>query len=178
MTAKIIGLTGKAQSGKDTVAKIIIEHLGKLNAIRIAFADEVKRICAAGLGIDIKQLEAKKQEPKIRRLLQRVGTDVFREYDEHVWINRGFEKIRMLKNYNNGILFIITDVRFLNEAEAIHKEGGLIWRISRNHQKQNKRIALHKSETEMDQIEPDYTLNNDGTVDELKEQVLSLLSSI
>jgi hypothetical protein len=50
---KIIGLTGKAGAGKDTVAQLALEWCGEngLNAERLAFADPLKVSAAACFGV-------------------------------------------------------------------------------------------------------------------------------
>ena len=88
----IIGLSGYAQTGKDTIAEHLVEHYG---FTRIAFADPIRQALYALdpiipdypiiPGIRLSWLldrsdweEVKRESPEIRRMLQRLGTEVAR----------------------------------------------------------------------------------------------------
>ena len=89
----IIGIIGKAFSGKSTVAKMV-QSVGLENGIlftRIAFADEVKRIARDCLFWD------GKKDERGRKLLQILGTECGRGYDPEVWV-------RHWKNYANRFI--------------------------------------------------------------------------
>ena len=77
----IIGLTGYARSGKDSVAKVLVDHYG---FIRLAFADpirdlllEVNPILDKGNRlsslVDEYGWDIAKAQPEVRRLLQTLG---------------------------------------------------------------------------------------------------------
>ena len=62
----IIGLSGKAGTGKDAVAKILVKEY---NFVRVAFADPLKRICKEIFGFSDEQLwgpSEKRNEPDKR----------------------------------------------------------------------------------------------------------------
>ena len=60
-----------------------------------------------------------------RKMLQQVGTDLFRnQLHPNTWVNATFA------NYHDNN-WIITDVRFPNELEAIKKHNGITIRINR-----------------------------------------------
>jgi hypothetical protein len=61
-----------------------------------------------------------------RYLLQRVGTECFREMWPEVWVTHLLNEIEKVEG-----LCVIDDVRFENEARAIREKGGLIWRLHR-----------------------------------------------
>lgn len=71
---------------------------------------------------------------------------------------------------------IMTDCRFKNEIDGITAAGGRVYRIKRPGY--DKPMFDHPSETEQLQIPDDRlagVIHNDGTLDDLKTKVLSLL---
>jgi hypothetical protein len=74
---------------------------------------------------------------------------------------------------NKGKNVIFTDVRFLDEARFIKKAGGIILRVVRDLENKD----THSSETETDKITADYTIYNNGSLEDLaNNQVLKTLS--
>lgn len=179
----LIGLAGYAGSGKDTVADILVEHRGYM---RIAFAD-ILRQCIRALNpiLECQSLhpteirvrdallaygyvEAKNRFSEYRRLLQAMGTEVGREiFGEDFWVDMTMRKVHT----NRGSRIVISDVRFPNEANAIQHEGGKVIRIDRPH---TTAVNHHISEHALDGYEFDFTIDNDGTLAELREKVLKL----
>lgn len=118
----IVGLAGGAGVGKDTLAEKYFKPLGYMP---VALADEIKfRVVAAGKATYEEVYITK--PPHIRTLLQQEGTEKSRDvYGENFWIDQltarlGYYNIRW--GFNK---FVITDVRFVNEAEAVKKSGVL-----------------------------------------------------
>jgi len=125
-----------------------------------------------------------------RKFLQLFGTEVCRQIHANTWINALFTNYKPLlyhsgkyNEFNNAIFkteypnWIITDVRFLNEVEAIKDRGGIIIRVNRNSNiacTPNKCIE-HSSETELDCYLFRYTINNNGSIKDLMEQVKQIL---
>lgn len=160
----VIALTGKKQSGKSTAAEYIAK---RYNAERVNFKDgliqELKERFPNTLQVIIRTLEKANydgmkpwtidrlfnEKPDIvRSLLQEYGTNVRREDDPLYWVSKWEGSV--------GIKTVVCDdVRFLNEAEAVKKKGGIIIRIKRNGLESTD---THLSETQMDLIEPDFTL--------------------
>lgn len=176
----IIGLTGYARSGKDTVAAILNDLAGYE---RRAFADPLKKIALAcdplipTTAADHVRLshyvaalgwEDAKANPEVRRFLQALGTEGVREnLGDDAWI-RAWEL-----TLTPGRRYAVTDVRFPNEAHAIKATGGVVWRIYRpGVEPPNK----HASELLVDEIPIDETIINDGTLDDLREAVREALA--
>ena len=114
----------------------------------------------------------------LREILQMVGTEFGRTLHPSIWVNS------LMREYfcvqadlaPNGIdcpNWIITDMRFLNEMEAVKKRGGITIRVNRNLEESKDQ---HESETELDNAEFDYVINNDGTIEELIEKVREILT--
>lgn len=101
----------------------------------------------------------------VREFLQKLGTDAIRDgLHKNTWTNALFAD---LGEYDK---WIITDVRFPNEADEIRKRGGIIVRINRNEDTGN-----HPSETALDSYNFDYVINNTGTIEELENKAADML---
>lgn len=173
---KIVCISGKAGHGKDYTADLLknnLEHLG-YTVLIIHYADLLKFICSKYLGWDGKKDESG------RTLLQHIGTEVVRGYNKDFWVDFVFKVLIMFEP--EWDFAIIPDCRFENEILA----GSSYCFESVDHVKV-KRIGYdsqlteeqrnHSSETELDDIDPDYLLINDGT-EEYKNAVMQLTHSI
>ena len=131
----IIGLSGYARSGKDTVAGML---MGIHHYDRVAFADTIRTLLLAMDPLvmhgdipfrleDIVESKgwetAKTEYPEIRRLLQDLGVGGRELLDDNVWINAA------LKDFDKDDKVVVTDVRFKNEADFIKSRGGRIIRV-------------------------------------------------
>jgi len=171
----IIGLTGYAQSGKDTVAKILVENYG---FIRIAFADRIRDLVfemnpmidnIAGEPRFLRDFithygwEDAKKSAHIRRILQTTGVGARKVFGEDFWIEQGMRQVDGENNY------VFTDVRFINEAESIKMfEDSQIWRIKRLGV---EAVNSHISEHEMDGYHVDQIFTNNTTIEDLQLMV-------
>lgn len=170
----IIGLSGYAQSGKNTVADILVDHHG---FIQLAFADAIRdfvyeinpMVACSPTGylqdlVNLKGWDEAKQEPQVRRLLQSTGLAGRNMIDEYLWVALTLSQI---KDPQEG-KYVITDVRFPNEAAALTSQGGQIWRIERPGV---DAVNDHVSETALDAWIFDETILNDGTIEDLKKKI-------
>lgn len=174
---RIIGLTGYAQSGKDSVGRYLIERHG---FTRVSFADSVREsiytldpIVHTPVAWRISQLvdligweRAKTEHAEVRRLLQVMGTEVGRMlFGNNVWVDIADRKRQII---SGPVVF--TDVRFENEADYVQLNGGSVWWVYRAGVGP---INAHVS----DQIDfpVDLILPNDGTLDDLYARVDSSL---
>lgn len=117
-------------------------------------------------------------EMTVREFLQRLGTDAMRHgLHTNTWVNALMSEYVMDTEHFNDIAngrevgdgypkWIITDTRFPNEAQAIKDKGGILIRVNRNG---IKPINNHPSEVALDNYTFDYTIENNGTIDELIE---------
>jgi hypothetical protein len=130
-----------------------------------------------------------------REFLQRLGTEAMRDgLHTNVWVNALFadyKAIERIPEKRMSIMpnWIITDMRFPNEMDAVVEKGGLTIRVTRSCGSSNfegtqeewdklvekNKQALHPSETSLDKAEFDYEIINDGTIKELAEKVQIIL---
>lgn len=175
----LIGLSGYARSGKDTVAQLLGEEFGYQ---RRAFAD-LLRECAYALNplvgaggiryatiVDRCGYEGAKETPyadEIRRTMQRLGTDVVRDVlGPDIWVSA------LLSRLSHDERYVITDCRFPNEAHRVVGASGIVVRVSRPGV---EAANGHASETSMDAYAFSATLVNAGTIDDLRANARRLV---
>lgn len=105
-----------------------------------------------------------------REFLQLFGTEGCRSVHKNFWINALFS------DFGKDDQWIVTDVRFPNEADAILDKGGMLIQVLRT--VDTKVGASHSSETAMESY-PSYThtVINNGTLEDLSRQAHSILIS-
>jgi len=179
----IIGLNGKKESGKDTVADYLAAKHG---FDKIGFADEMYRGICALFGIDLETAHAWKNsefgikveisglvhdvkleygEYTWREFLQRFGTDMARHiWGEDFWVDR-LEKAYLTDGDTD--MLVIKDVRYDNEAEMIRDHGGTVWEILRPGYNGDG----HESEAGISEHLIDGELSNDASIEELHEML-------
>lgn len=118
----------------------------------------------------------------VREFLQSLGTEAIR-YGLHpnAWVNALF--VDYLDEYNpvQGKIqsnWIITDVRFRNEAEAVQIREGVVIRVNKEDNEnpfKNIKTRIHVSERQLDNWNFDYVIDNNGTIEELIEKVRKML---
>lgn len=204
----IIGIVGFISSGKGTIADILCE---KYNFRKVSFADPVKDAVSAIFGWNRDLLEGDTSESREfrekedkhwtdrlgysfspRLALQMMGTEAGRQvFHSDLWIHALDERVHLAKTLDNHENFVIPDVRFPNEIDYIHSNGGFVIRSKRGPDPVWFDTALQASGKDHDQAllaavnltdfhkihysewawigsEIDYTLHNDGTIDQLE----------
>ena len=160
----IIGLSGYAQSGKDTFANILIEKHGFK---RLAFADKIREFLLATddgalkVEVDTFGWDAVKQDADIRKALQVLGIAGRKVFGEYFWVDQVMTQV-----INDGSNYVITDVRFPNEVEAIRSAGGKVGRISRMGV---GAINDHESEHALNGVQLDFYIENDNDLRDLED---------
>jgi hypothetical protein len=113
----------------------------------------------------------------VRDLLQKLGTEAIRDgLHPNAWVNALMcEYKRPKMSEYNPSNWIITDVRFPNELEAVEDVKGLTLKVVRPVEKSKTPARLHPSETSLDKAEFDYEIINDGSIADLIEKVRQIL---
>jgi dephospho-CoA kinase len=172
----IIGLTGYARSGKDTVASILVE---KYKFERVAFADPIRSMLMdidplIDSGVRVSDIvnqygwEIAKAKPEVRRLLQTLGVSARDNLDNAVWVTAALRQMVDEQDY------VITDVRFINEATMLQSIHGQIWRVERPGV---VAVNSHVSESEMDNYIVDCIIDNSGALESLESLVAARLQA-
>jgi hypothetical protein len=173
---RLIGVTGYAQSGKDTTGSIL-RQLYEYE--RVAFADPLRNLLLEVNpeveGRRLKEIieeigwdEAKVKYPIVREMLQGLGVGARDIIHPEVWVDAAFKKVA-----ETGRPVVITDVRFPNEYHRVHGMEGKIVRVQRPGV---TAVNAHESETALDGFLPDYVLHNDGEVRDLADEVMEMMN--
>lgn len=178
----LIGLSGYARSGKDEIAKVLVEEFGYT---RRAFADALREMLyalnplvyvnetstdfeafrVAEIVDEIGWEAAKTQYDEIRSLLQRLGTEAGRNVlGQDIWVRTCLD--------DHPEQMVIPDVRFPNEKTAIENAGGIVIRVTRPG---IEAVNAHISERALDGEIFSYAIANKGTLDDLRETVRAIM---
>jgi len=204
----LVGIVGFIGSGKGTVGGILQSELGfEPHSFASSVKDvtaimfDWPRTMLEGDTIESRSFREKNDEfwsikfgrnftP--REAMQKIGTEVARKiFHENFWIDSLGKKLK------NGTNYTITDVRFQNEMAFIKKEGGVIIEISRGKNPSWYEIAfnanegskkaeiymmresgIHESEWRWISSGIDATIQNDGSLDDLKKNLLGTLTDL
>lgn len=195
----VIGLSGLARSGKDSVADVLVREHG---FVKMSFAAPLKRMvknldpivgwndepkCSPlceecvnegpiylsdlyELGWTDDEIKASDFGDEARRMWQRFGTDVMRAEDDAYWINKARDE--MFDSGHQRVVF--TDCRFPNEAEMIYELNrpwttASVWKVTRPGVELGENP--HVSETWVGRMGEEFQVCNDGTLEDLSEPV-------
>lgn len=181
----LIALTGRRKSGKTTAAGYLAGH----GYNRLPLALPVKR-AAVGMCngfitdsredrpyLTIKSIEEDKAT--FRPLLEWIGITFGREYlgTPNRWIDE-FRKGVLKAQASGAEMIVCDDMRLPNEAAALREMGFLIVRIQRPEidrgmalVRAHELAGVMPSERTIDEIKPDVTIVNDGSIDDLYRQI-------
>jgi len=189
----IIGVSGKARSGKDTFAKMLSKALQRKTGqayVLMAYAHELKLRVQKDFDMSYEQLWGDEKEvpdkryPKPdgdgywtpREVLQAYG-QFFRTIDYDFWVNYLFRVVEE-KGYKS---VLITDVRHINEVDAVVDRKGYHIRVERD-DKDTVHNEQHISETALDDgHRVDFTVVNNHTLKALEvaaDEVVDFLTEI
>lgn len=174
---RLIGLHGFARSGKDSVAHVlkhygyeqivlarpILDALITLNPI--VQADTKGRTYRFNEVLVEEGYEEAKKTLEFRRLMQVFGTEVGRGImGDDVWLEVADKKMTV------GQRYVISDVRFQNEADWIKDHGGMLVKVVRPGYGP---VNAHASDAGLPDSEFDLIIPNDGTLQDLAHRVHS-----
>lgn len=173
---KLYFISGKARSGKSTVGEMLKEEYEKKGkkAVVLSHARYHKDYVKSFFGWD------GSDETKPRELLQQLGTEIIRQKLNmpFFFINRMTEDIKILSYFFDVI--IVNDVRFEKEIEVQEKIFGNIITIRVNRPNFDNGLTImqkqHPSEVDLDDYKKfDYYIDNDGSIDNLRKDVITVI---
>jgi hypothetical protein len=142
----ILGLSGKVDAGKNTVAQRLAV-LSPIPVVEISYAAKLKESAAALFGVRVADLERWKNNPvarvtisapggvhhqqTVREMLQRYGTESHRDvFGADFWLDAALpSNVVYDATGDKAALYVVTDVRFQNEADRIRELGGTVVRV-------------------------------------------------
>ena len=182
----IVGITGYKRSGKDSVAKILVDSYGYNSR---AFAQPMKEALAVIFGWDKRHLYGDKKEEidwrwgiSPRQALQHIGTDwaqfglmkAFPEFaattGRTLWVKRFIQQVNRFKSIW-GYKVVIPDVRFVHEVEELKKEFDGGFKMIRVIRPDVGGDDPHASEKDINLLPVDHIIYNTGTLDDLEDAV-------
>lgn len=182
----IVGCVGRKRHGKDTIGDYLTS---KYNYEKYSFANPLKRGAMEMFGFTEEQVfgDLKDEVDPLwgctpRMVLQVLGTELL-QYDIHKYIP-SFQQIGRsiwVKNFNRyytnnpGKNIVVADVRFIHEANEIKSLGGIIIKVVRPGMPDGD---FHASEVEIDSIECDHLITNNGTLQDLYNNVDSVMANV
>lgn len=185
---KLIGLTGPAGSGKNTVARFLCETQG---FVQIAFADPMRDAVKAMFGLTDEDFSDREKKETIipwigcspRELLVGIGDWARGTIDEEIMIFIASRRMQRVKadavlSYIQGI--VISDIRLDNEANWLRYQGCELWHIHRTTMAYSglaTNVRSHATERGVERQEGDRIIHNDSSIDQLLEHVGSIFST-
>lgn len=175
---KLIGLTGPAGAGKDSVRSALEGH----GWIGMALADPIRTMVGVLLdqgktgrhwmhARDHKEMTIPLFGVSYRRMAQTLGTEWGRGMiADDIWLRVAQARIEALRAYDNASI-VISDIRFENDAEWIRSMGGELVKVIR----EVEPVERHVSEEGWRQIEVDHVIENRGTLADLAVKVRQLI---
>lgn len=175
----LIAVTGKKSHGKTTAARV----LERQGFAHLNFADPVKEVAQLVYHLT----DAEINDPILketmltrwpfktpRDILQQVGTEMFRNYVSDTWT----ENHRLRSAEHSKV--VASDLRFLNEEAAVRKRGGFIVKVVDPRKPVNDKdlSTRHKSELELDFIQPDIIIENDSSINELQAEMMDFYDKV
>lgn len=176
----LVGICGKAGSGKDTVGNYLVENYGFK---KIALADPIKRIVKDVFVLDdhtVYDRVAREQPLKqwdswsVRKLLQFVGTELFRDkIDDAIWVKSLWYRIK-----DSPDNYVVSDLRFRNELKFFEDNVGKDFvsiKVIRPGHNGNVGIVGHASEAY--DLETEFKVDNDKDFAHLHLQIDKIMGN-
>lgn len=174
----IVGITGQARSGKDTVADFICKSD---NFVKYSMAGPIKAGLRAMMSFDKEYTDGPFKEIPIadlgdkspRFMMQTLGTEWGRDIiDDNIWVTLMARKYKECLNKN--VSMVIPDVRFDNEAAKIKELGGFVLLVVNPKLPQKMK---HRSEAGVDVDKyVDFGIKNDGSLQDLYEKTMDVFT--
>lgn len=174
---KIILIGGKANTGKDSTAEYIDEYYRSrgLDVVNIQIGYYIKMYAK-----EIAKWDGD-NDTKPRQLLQDLGTELIRkQIDEYFFIKRIIQDIDVYSRYFD--IITISDGRLPEEFASIKLAYPETVTVHITRPGYSSRLTkgqkAHITEALVDEIEYDYDVVNDGTLDDLQKKAIELVQTI
>jgi len=179
----IIGIIGKKESGKSTIAEYLRD---KYAFTSYAIAEPLKKIGSI-FGFTDHQMYIDKLEINtllgicFREFAQLFGTDICRKILPRIIPNmKGIIWVKLLELFieqHISVPIVIEDVRFIDEAQAINQySDAYIIEVKRCVVSDN--YSFHNSELENEQITSDFQIMNNSSMNDLYTNIDAIVNLI
>ena len=168
---KLIGITGPAGCGKDTLGRLITTMDSSFSCR--SFAEPMKTMLSTGLLLTDEQLHGNQKETvdptyecSPRHMMQTLGTEWGRNHiHPDVWVTA----LKAKWEADGCPPTVLTDVRFENEAEFVRYYGTLIHIVGRG-----GIDGDHISEQGITKQPDDWFIRNTGSIEDLNTALKNL----
>ena len=181
----LVLIGGKAGVGKTTAAECLTDAMSMYNRLLVshtAFAKPIKEIAYSIFHWD------GNKDDKGRRLLQVIGTEAGREYNENIWVEY-LENNELSSLFPNNFVFV-DDWRFPNEKYYFEKNylfDLTTIRIENDRDKLPQNTSTHVSEISLPSAEIEnlvynkdsyynFSVFNNGTIEEFYKKLDNVVS--
>lgn len=163
---KIIVISGKQYSGKDTLAKILLQKMPDFK--RIGIGDAIKIQFGKENNLTFEEIEAQKH--LYREKLIELG-NWGRAQDKNYWLN----------NLSNMDKIIVPDVRVEDEVNFFKSKNAFLVRVNSSFENRSKRGVIvnndDDTETALDNCQAwNIVVENNSTYEELQKQADVVIS--
>jgi hypothetical protein len=151
----ILGICGRAGSGKTSVASMLQERYG---AKRLSFAAPLKRMAIDIFGFSEEQVYGdavvkETVDPRWgvspREVMQKLGTAGREHLGLNIWIKAALAQVK------SPGFYVVEDLRYRNEAKALHDLGHTVFRLHCP-DRVSSDDGTHPSEAEVDLIPDEH----------------------
>jgi hypothetical protein len=178
---KVVAACGLARHGKDTFSDVAVSQ----GFVKVSFAAALKSACAAAFGLPVEHFHdaSLKAAPfpgypdeTYRTVMQKVGTDLFRNAYPGIWIKAAQNTMQNIMNRQDNFAgFVISDMRFGDELAFVRSiPGSIVVRVIRPGYSTLE--DAHPSETESSKFSVDVTMLNDRTLAAFREDAEFVLN--
>ena len=181
----IIGITGKLEAGKTTLAKEIQSHHKTGGVHILAFAKPLKDMCVNIFGFSYNDVYTTEGKTKYngdwdmtpRVFMQKLGQGLRDAIGADVWVK--LLKKQILEKKDIYDIIIVDDCRYPEELNMIRSLGGITVRVIRpNHVAISGGLKNHPSEQDIPDDMLDYEFVNEGTIEDLWNNFHTLLPKV
>lgn len=177
----LLGLTGRAGAGKDTVAAYLeaqyaFAPIGFADPIRDMLGVLLQHVEVDGAWLcerDLKELPAPVLGLSYRALAQTLGTEWGRSLRADLWLRIG--EYRTNQRLDAGDNVVLCDVRFPNEAAWLKAAGGVLVRVERDSVAD---VRAHESEQHTSALEADHVIENNSSLGALEHRIDALMDRL
>lgn len=165
---QLIGIAGRAGSGKDTAASFLVAQHGFVTS---AFADPLKRSASELFGIPLDDFYSRTLKERYthkwgyspRQIMQKLSDGVKSEFGPTIFIDRWCHDWVPAMDTTS---VVVTDVRYEEEAQMVRALGGTVVQIIRPNDSMFMLDQTHGSEQFQSEWADDV-VHNTGSLDDL-----------
>ena len=181
MKQLLIGLAGLARTGKTTAASHLVSTH---NFQTYAFADPLRESLMTLFNLSPLDFSDERKELPIswlghsaRELMQSMGTDWGRDQiHQDLWVWLAEQNLELLGQANETASgFVISDLRFENEAAFVREKGGLVIHLLREDAPD---VNSHISESGIAIHDNDIVLHNDESIEDMTGQLDEIFTAL